>query len=68
VALSLLQVAIMVADVFVLIEGVKGNVTLAWGGVIGLFLINSLLVYGCYVIRIRQFEALRQGERALTER
>ncbi|MGV3722079.1 MAG: hypothetical protein ACO1SX_14305 [Actinomycetota bacterium] len=68
VALSLAQVAILVADVYVLVEGANGNLTVAWAGASALFVLNVLLVYGCYLIRIRQFEALRLGERALTER
>jgi len=68
VVLSLVQVAILFGDIYMLVEGASGHFTTAWAGIITLFAMNVALVYGCYVIRVRQFEALRLGERALTER
>ena len=66
--LAVLQIALLVIDVVVIAQWYRLATAEVWLPAIGLFLLNTAIVYGCYQIRLRQFEALRYGEREVTER
>ena len=67
-ALAILQIGLLVVDVIVMATSVTNPFLPAWPLAALFFLLNTAVVYGCYRVRVRQFEALRIGERALSER
>lgn len=68
VLLALVQVALIIAGAALLFAAALGRTPHVWPMAAALFFANSLLIYGCYRIRVRQFEALRVGDRELSER
>ena len=67
-ALAVLQIALLVVDVVVIAQWPRLSTVEIWLPAAGLFLLNVGIVYGCYQVRLRQFEALRYGEREVSER
>jgi hypothetical protein len=66
--LAVLQIILLVIDVVAIAQAVSHPSVMAWPMAAFLFLLNAWIVYGCYRIRVRQFEALRTGDRILNER
>lgn len=66
--LAVVQLALLVVDAVVAVQWVRGDPAVVWPSAAGLFLLNAAVVYGCYRIRLRQFEALRTGDRMLSEK
>lgn len=66
--LTVLQIGFLVVDVTVVAQWYRATPAEMWPPAIGLFFLNAVVVYGCYQIRLRQFDALRYGERELSER
>jgi hypothetical protein len=67
-ALAVLQIALFVLDTMVVARWYGLAPMEMWPPAVGLSLLNAAIVYGCYRVRLIQFEALRYGERELTER
>lgn len=65
---ALTQVGLFVLDVMVIALWFRRSPGELWLVACGLFLLNALIVYACYWIRLRQFDALRYGEREVQER
>jgi hypothetical protein len=67
-ALAVLQVALLVLDTMVVARWYGLPPIETWPPAVALSLLNAAIVYGCYRVRLLQFEALRYGERELQER
>jgi hypothetical protein len=66
--LAVFQIALLVVDVVVIAQWPRRPGAGIWVPAAGMFLLNAGIVYGCYQVRLRQFEALRFGEREVQER
>lgn len=63
VVLSIGQVVILFVAIVVLANLAGTNQALTWLSALGFFAVNTAIVWACYLIRVRQFETLRCGER-----
>jgi hypothetical protein len=67
-AFALTQVGLFVLDLMAIAQWYFRPIGEMWVVASGLCLLNAVIVYACYWVRLRQFDALRYGEREVQER